>query len=121
MNYIAETLKFIESDEMREYLRTRLDWLGTDWRGRNLCGDIVSQAPAPLEMKVPALELIAEQTECNPEHDFCDPAKKAELARYALAERHNNIPGAAYLLCQYNSAPENSITAWKYTHHLIRR
>ena len=93
MDYLDETLNFIESNEMREYLRTRTDWLE-----RNNCARIVSYAPAPLESKIPVLELIAKQTEYNPERDFYNPAKMAGLARAGLDERFNNPTGTIFIL-----------------------
>jgi hypothetical protein len=103
-HYFEETLKFVESKEMREYLRTRSDWFGTDWRGRAKCAEVVSRAPAPLENKIPVLELIAQQTVYDPEHDYHDPAKMAESARTALNERYDNPPGTVFLL-----------RAWEYS------
>lgn len=97
--YFEETLKFIESEEMRDYLRTRADWLCSGERSRIICSEIVSRAPATLERKIPVLELIAEQTEDNPEWDYQNPAKLAKAARTALAERYDTIPpGTVFLL-----------------------
>jgi hypothetical protein len=90
--YLEETLSFIESEEMRDYLRTRTDWLCDGWRVRYKCAEIVSYAPAPLEKKLPVLELIAEQTEYD---DYHDPAKLAKSTRAALSERYENIPAGA--------------------------
>jgi hypothetical protein len=59
MNHIQETLRFIESDEMRAYLFTVSDELTPR-------AAIVSSAPAPLERKIRALDLIAEQTPYDP-------------------------------------------------------
>jgi len=94
-DYIEQTLSFIESAEMRDYLRTRPDCMS-----RHVCSEIVSCAPAPLERKIPALELIAYQTEFDPEHDYKDPAKLAKEARNALDERYNNLSGAVFLTIQ---------------------
>ena len=95
-SYIEESLKFIESDEMRDYLREYLlsgDLKG--WLNRSTCSEIVCFAPASLESKIPVLELIAEQTEPNPkrDNDFQDPAKFAKEMRIALDERYSNPPG----------------------------
>jgi len=70
MNYIDETLKFIESDEMREYLHVYFSdednkiWL------RNKCAEIVSNAPTNALLKIPVLDLITEQTEPCPKGDW---------------------------------------------------
>jgi hypothetical protein len=99
MNYLDETLKLIESEEMRKHLRTS-DWA---FAGREGYTAIVTNAPAPLEKKIPVLDLIAEQTESNPEdeNEF-DPAKMATAARTALDERYNNNPpGTVFMVNRY--------------------
>ena len=93
--YLEETLKFIESEEIRDFLRTHPDKM--DWE---LCTQVVSRAPAPLEQKITALELIAKQTgrilELN---ERGNPALQAWCSRAALVERHNNVPlGAVFIL-----------------------
>ena len=93
MDYIDETLKFIESKEIREHLRT--------WRrplDRDDCGEIVSRAPASLERKIPVLDLIAEQTEYDPERINHDPAIFAKHARLALDGLYNTSPGTVFLI-----------------------
>ena len=55
-DYLEQTLSLIESDEMRDYLCTRSDWMN-----RKKCAEVVTCAPAPLEEKIRVLELIAEQ------------------------------------------------------------
>ena len=101
MCYIEETLKFIESKVMREHFQSRLVLFYGEMLELYLCDSIVCRAPAPLETKIPVLELIAEQKARCANHDFYNPAKEVELARYALAERYNSIPGEVYLLCKY--------------------
>ena len=98
--YIEETLKFIESDEMRDYLRTRLDWFGPEWFGRAKCTQVVSFAPAPLERKIPVLKLIAKQTEYDSEHDYYAPSKLAECAQMALDERYSNTAARNNILVE---------------------
>lgn len=99
-SYIEETLDFIESDEMRNYLRGCQETF-TDKRpgvaGRT-CAEIVSCAPASIERKIPALELIAAQTQPDPEWDYLDPAKIARECRIALDERYNTPPGTMFWL-----------------------
>ena len=102
MNYIEETLKFIESEEMREYLREYFQSLpektARGWTGRYVCSEIVTFAPVSLEKKIPVLDLIAEQTEADPDNDYQDPAKFAQEMRIALDERYNNPPGTMFWL-----------------------
>ena len=54
---IAETLKFIESVEMREHLH---GWLVSGYVRRpvDVCAEIVYKAPVPSEQKLPALKLL---------------------------------------------------------------
>jgi hypothetical protein len=79
MNYIDVTLKLIKSEEMREHLRT------TDWAfaKRESYTAIVTNAPAPLEKKIPVLDLIAEQTKSNPEDE--NEFNSAKTAKQFLA------------------------------------
>jgi len=98
-SYIEETLKFIESDEMRDYLREYLlsgDLKG--WLNRSICSEIVCFAPVSLESKIPVLELIAEQTEFDDDRNYNDPEKYANEMRIALDERYNNPPGTIFWL-----------------------
>jgi hypothetical protein len=104
-SYIEETLKFIESTEMRNYLRTRTDWLD-----RNKCAKIISYAPVSLEMKILALELIAELIECNPKHNYEYPAKLVKETRIALDERYNNPLGTVFLLTQRQAMQQDFVT-----------
>ena len=95
-SYIEESLKFIESDEMRNYLMS-VNLKG--WINRSKCASIVCFAPASLERKIPVLELIAEQTEIDEKHfELHDPAKYAKQMRIALDERYNNPPGTVFWL-----------------------
>lgn len=96
-NYIDAALTFIESEEMRDYLREalpKLHGVATD------CAHIVAYAPAPIERKLPVLEQIAQ--EVDPEEIFDrEPhaayvARFAQGCRYALEERHNGPEGAVF-------------------------
>jgi hypothetical protein len=100
-DYIEETLKFIESKEMREYLRTRLNWFGDEYSG-NTCTEIVANARAPVETKLPALELIAEQAEYDLEHHWNNPVMLAKSARTALNERYDNTPPGTIFTLKYS-------------------
>jgi hypothetical protein len=98
MDYIEETLKFIESEEVREHLCTA-------WSmrfNRNDCGEIVSRAPFSIEKKLPVLDLIAEQTEYYSEWPWHDPAILAKHARIALEGLYNIQPGTVFLLEEHH-------------------
>jgi hypothetical protein len=114
-NYFEETLKFIESEEMREYLRTRRDWFdGQAHGGEELCAKIVSRAPAPIERKIPALELIATQIE----HTTSDCKYAATLAReaaFALEERYTNCSGAIFVVLEQQHYPTYCTSFTLYT------
>ena len=55
MNYLEESLNFIESKEMRDYLqedfKAILNRADNKWSGRYHCTKIVSYAPASLEKR----------------------------------------------------------------------
>lgn len=89
--HIKESLKFIESEEMRDYLRENTGLLNS-WD----CTRIVTFAPAPIERKIPVLDLIAEQS--GYDGNFYNPAKIAAECRTALAERYDNPPGTIFWL-----------------------
>lgn len=99
--YIEETLAFIKSTEMREYLREHTDKLdGHDY------AKIVAYAPAPIERKIPVLDLIAEQSGYTGHYN--NPAKMAAAARAALAERYDNPPGTIFWLRLWHYHKETS-------------
>ena len=85
-NYVDETLRFIESDEMKEHLRNWPEPLKIDD-----CVDIVLEAPAALEKKIAALKSIDEQTSQS-----CEKKRYSEINRWArhfshvLDERHGS-------------------------------
>jgi len=102
MMIIEEALRFIESEEMREHLRQH----DPDRVQFGLSCNIVCQAPAPLEEKLKALEVILEK--------FCETygknhliAKKFDLnklprlAKLALDERYRKVEGAQLLVVEH--------------------
>lgn len=92
--YQEAILSFIESAEMRDYLRMHFHELSG-----YLFAQIVIHAPAPLEKKIPALDIIASQSGYAGEFD--NPAKMAAQCRTALAERYDNPPGTVFWLQPY--------------------
>ncbi|MDR0652613.1 MAG: hypothetical protein LBG12_04830 [Synergistaceae bacterium] len=95
--YKEEALRFIESNNMKTFLRLRPDIMNGA-----TCAKLVAFAPAPLELKIPMLELIsaqaAENLETGDTEDY-DPIIAAKAFRAALDERYENIPpGAVFLL-----------------------
>ena len=108
--YLEEALKFIESEEMREYLRTNLELVWGDHIGEK-CAEIVAYAPAPLEEKIPVLELIAEQAKYDKEDKYNNPAVFAKSARAALDERYKNNPhGTVFTLTLYYQHGNHKLT-----------
>ena len=101
LNYLDETLKFIESDEMREYLRSKRTFKGEQYLDRSVCAEIVSNAPASVESKIPTLDLIASQTAPDPKGDFHDPVWLTEFARHALGEDQKSVPGAVFQVREF--------------------
>lgn len=98
-NYIDATLTFIESKEMRDYLREalpKLHGVATD------CAHIVAYAPAPIERKLPVLEQIAREP--DPEAAFDGEPFTAYAARFArschlaLEERYKDPEGAVFFV-----------------------
>jgi hypothetical protein len=94
-SYIEETLKFIESAEMCDYLRANANLLD----GRD-CAETVAYAPAPIERKIPVLDLIAEQSGCK-KRGYNLAKSMARAARTALAERYDNPIGTVFRLRQW--------------------
>ncbi len=98
-DYIDTALAFIESEEMRDYLREELPKL----RGAAMdCAQIVAFAPAPIEKKLPVLEQIARDPDPEVANDgkpFTEAAARyARSCRIALDERYNYTEGAVFLL-----------------------
>lgn len=98
-SYLEESLSFIESKEMRDYLRVELPkfrWVAMD------CADIVAYAPAPIERKLPVLEQIVQEAEPLLAFDgkpFTIYASRfAQSCRTALAERYSGPEGAMFWL-----------------------
>jgi len=93
MHYMEETLKFIESEEMREHLKIELPKL--DWFRGNDYAEIVAFAPAPIERKILVLELIVQKAKCDTEM-LHNPAKLLESMHTALNERYNCTQGTVF-------------------------
>lgn len=87
-SYLEASLAFMESKEMRDYLREELPKFRSV---ASFCAEIVAFAPAPIERKLPVLEQIAR--EAAPERDrfgepfTTDATRFAQSCRTALAER----------------------------------
>ena len=80
-DYIDETLKFVESEEMREHLRK---WL-TDKNNSNrksYCAAIVRHAPVPIEQKLAALKSFIEQHKFEGIRNYVDEFQNVLNARY---------------------------------------
>ena len=90
-NYVDETLKFIESDEVREYVRNWPEPLNKDD-----FVDIVLQAPATLERKIHVLKLIVNQTNTNRMYDECE--RWVKQLRTALNARYTYPVDATFAL-----------------------
>jgi len=96
---IEETLKVVESGEMRKHLYKYLSHCGDNYNDR--CADIIHSAPVSLEHKFRILEQLG----------FRDYAKEVKSA---LNERHNhngdhkNPPGTVYRLFMYDQPKDTS-------------
>lgn len=98
-NYIEASLVFLESEEMRDYLREELPKFR--WNAM-ACADIVAYAPASIEQKLAALERIAKEAEPEPAWDG-EPFTKyaaafARACRMALEERYSGPEHAMFWL-----------------------
>ncbi|MDL2325124.1 hypothetical protein LJC61_08300 [Ruminococcaceae bacterium OttesenSCG-928-A16] len=100
--YVEESLKYIESEEMRRFLRNCLhsEHCQTDWQWRipYTCGQIVTYAPAPIGKKILTLDLISAQASRNSNQDLENIEKLASEHRIALDERYNTSSGEFYYL-----------------------
>lgn len=98
-SYLEASLSFIESEEMRDYLRKELPQFR--WAAMS-CADIVAFAPAPIEQKLPVLEQIAQEAEPELAYDGQPFTKRAvQLARScrtALEERYSGPEGSMFWL-----------------------
>jgi len=101
MNYIDKTLNFIESNEMRDYLRAYFSDTSNKIWLRNKCAEIVSKAPACVENKIPVLDMIAEQSEPSPKGDWHDPVWLADFARRALDEEQTGPIGTVFQVREF--------------------
>ena len=98
-NYIEASLAFLESKEMRDYLREELPKFR--WHAME-CADIVAYAPAPIEQKLIALERIVKEAEPELAWDG-EPFTKyaadfAKSCRLALEERYSGPEHAMFWL-----------------------
>lgn len=98
-SYLEASLAFLESGEMRDYLREELP----KFRSVALeCAEIVAYAPAPIERKLAVLEQIAREAEPKLDRDgepFTDCAVQfAQSCRIALDERYCGPEGAMFWL-----------------------
>ena len=98
-SYLEESLSFIESKEMRDYLRVELPKFKSI---STFCADIVAYAPAPIERKLPVLERIVQEAEpllAYDEKPFTIYASRfAQSCRTALAERYSGPDGTVFWL-----------------------
>ena len=97
-NYVEETLKFVESDEMKKHLRK---WFasGSVRRPIDICAEIVYNAPVPLEQKLPILKLLSKHEEKkDSESEMYFQVTKAQID-----DRYNKTEGMVYDLTLYNT------------------
>lgn len=98
-DYIEASLAFIESNEMRDYLRKELPKFCSVAMA---CAEIVAYAPAPVERKLPVLELNVRESEpvlaCDG-RPFTDYASRfIRSCRTALEERYSGPDGTMFRL-----------------------
>lgn len=96
-SYLEESLSFIESREMRDYLRVELPKFKSI---SMFCADIVAYAPAPIERKLPVLEQIIREAEPllafdREPYTIC-ASRFAHSCRTALAERYSGPEGSIF-------------------------
>jgi len=97
MRHIEETLNFIESDEMLNYLRSLKKHNSDEpYLTRSICAEIVSKAPASLERKISVLGLIAKETKRDAHCKRRDPIRLADYARDAITEQQHSQPGDVF-------------------------
>lgn len=98
-DYIEASLAFIESEEMRDYLREELPKWGAIAIS---CADIIAYAPAPIERKLPVLEQIVreagEELAYDGEPLTAHASRFAQSCRAALEERYSNPDGGMFWL-----------------------
>lgn len=96
-DYIEASLAFIESEEMRDYLREELPKWGAI---AIFCADIIAYAPAPIERKLPVLEQIVreagEELAYDGEPLTAHASRFAQSCRAALEERYSNPDGGMF-------------------------
>ena len=92
MTYIKEPQKFLESQEM-------LDYINEYYKDRPLVWcDIIAASRASLEDKAAALTELSEHC---PADEFHDPEQMARDASTALEETRNPPPGSVFMLREY--------------------
>lgn len=98
-SYLEESLSFIESKEMRDYLRVELPKFHSI---AMFCADIVAYAPAPIERKLPVLEQIVQEAKPELAYDGAPftiyASRFAQSCRTALAERYSGPDGTIFWL-----------------------
>ena len=96
-SYLEESLSFIESKEMRDYLRGELPKFKSI---STLCAAIVAYATAPIERKLPMLERIVQEAEPLLAYDRKPiyASRFAQFCRTALAERYGGPDGTVFWL-----------------------
>jgi hypothetical protein len=98
---LEEALRFIESDEMRNYLERDCLRGANPWWSNYTCL-IIANSPAPLEDKINALENLVRagynKKYCSERHK--DPGKVADAGRFALEETQNSPSGAIFILTE---------------------
>ena len=97
---LEKVLEFIESEEMRDYLR---ETLPKSRAVLSSCADIVAYAPAPIERKLPLLEQIAHYADAAPDKTEPWEARFTRVCRAALEERYSGSAGAVFWLQDYYS------------------
>lgn len=95
---LEQVLDFIESEEMRNYLREELP---KHHFMSAACADIVAYAPASIERKFPVLDAIACHTAHAPNGGESWEAQLAWVCRSALEERYSGPAGAVLWLQDY--------------------
>lgn len=98
-SYLEASLAFMESKEMRDYLREELPKFRSM---ASYCAEIVALAPAPIERKLPVLEQItreaAPKLNSFGQPSAVDATRFAQSCRTALEERYSGPEGTMFWL-----------------------
>jgi hypothetical protein len=93
-DYCEAALRFVESDEVRDYLREIS-------LGYSTYCDIICNSRASLSEKAGALDLIASQVSESNASEYCNPTRIAAAARRAIElAQDNTTPGAVFMLIE---------------------